>query len=323
MESTSKPRLAKLAGTFSALIFMVSGVAISPPVWAATGNADIDTATIQGLLDRPVDGVVRLPQGVFVVSPTLKLRRGVKIIGSYTVLKVSPGAGSYVAMLTGVQASTDLSGLSITGVIFDQNTQQAPASTYAMYHGSPRFAVAVYRGSGIEISGNQFLNSDNLNTVVTGTVVDHAVIRNNIFKTTDPALHDHSSVYTNSRDVQITGNFFYGSTVYGAAIETHGDRALIAGNKVYGYYRGANIVSSTTEFSGNAVFCGVNLVALWSLPPDGLHDVTIRDNRLYYPQPGYWQALLGIRIPDQYLRPVIEEPSSQLPFVRITVEGNR
>lgn len=148
-------------------------------------------------------------------------------------------------------------------------------------------------------------------------------IRNNIFNTLDPALHDHSSIYTNSRDVEISGNFFYGTTVYGAAIETHGDRALVTGNKVYGHYHGANIVSSNTEFRGNAVFCGVNIVVLWSLPPEGLHDVTIRDNRLYCPRPDYWQSLIGIRVPAQYPRPVIEEPSSQLPFVRITVVGNQ
>src|SRR6185312_6974931 len=98
--------------------------------------------------------------------------------------------------------------------------------------------------------------------------------------------------------------------------------AQITGNKIYGYYRGANIVSTYTVFSGNSVFRGVNLVDLWSLAPEGLHDVEVRDNRNYYPAPAYWQALLGIKIPAQYLQSVIYEPGAQVPFVRITVSGN-
>jgi hypothetical protein len=316
---TRKRILSALTG-----VIMAIGGGIVGTAGNATAATVVDTtARIQFLLDHPVDGTVSLPQGVFTITPTLRLARGVKIVGHYTVLRVAPGAGDYFAMLTGVRPATDLSGLNITGVIFDQNAQQNPVTTYSLYHGYPRFAVVAYKGSGITIGGNQFLNSDNLNTVVTGTVVDHAVVAGNIFKTLDPGLHDHSSIYTNSLDVSITGNFFYGSSVYGAAIETHGDRAQITGNKVYGYYRGANIVSADTVFSGNTVFCGVNLVDLWSLAPEGLHDVVVVDNRLYYPAAAYWQQLIGIRIPAQYLQPVIYEPGAQVPFVRISVSGNQ
>ncbi|MEV6872102.1 right-handed parallel beta-helix repeat-containing protein [Amycolatopsis sp. NPDC051128] len=308
-------------GSFLAMVVtFTAGIVSASPVSAATVSEA--TARIQSLLDHPVDGTVDLPQGVFTVAPTLRLSRGLKIVGHYTVLRVAPGAGDYLAMLMGVQPSTDLSGLSITGVIFDQNEQQNPVTTYSLYHGFPRFAVVAYKGSGITIRDNQFLNTDNINTVVMGTVVDHSLITGNIFKTVDRERHDHSSIYTNSQYVTIAGNYFVGTDVTGAAIETHGAYAQITGNRVYGYYRGANIVSTYTVFSGNAVFCGVNLVALWSLAPEGLHDVEVRDNRNYYPLPAYWQALIGLKVPAQYLQSVIYVPGAQVPFVRISIAGN-
>lgn len=313
----------KIVSTILLCVLVGAAGGITGTGTAAAATVSETTERVQYLLDHPVDGTVNLPQGVFTIAPRLRLARGVKIVGHYTVLRVAPASGDYLSVLTGTQPSTDLSGLSITGVIFDQNAQENPVTTYSLYHGYPRFAVVAYKGTGITIRANQFLNSDNLNTVVTGTVVTGAEITANIFKTVDAARHDHSSVYTNSTDVTISGNSFYGTDVYGAAIETHGDRARITGNKVYGYYRGANIVSANTEFSNNAVFRGVNLADLWSLAPDGLHDVHVTDNRNYYPAPDYWQALIGVRIPAEYLRAVIYEPGAQRPFLRIWVSGNQ
>src|SRR5260370_6270959 len=126
-------------------------------VGAAGAGADA-TARIQALLDQPVNGVVRRPSGTFTVRPALRLRQGETIIGNHTPLRVAAGSGNYLAMLAGASQSTDLSGLSITGVIFDQNAPANPiASVPALYHGWPRFVILVTRGSGINIGGDTFL----------------------------------------------------------------------------------------------------------------------------------------------------------------------
>src|ERR1035438_10266898 len=88
-----------------------------PAAAQAKVNAAVDsTAQIQALLNSPVNGVVNLPSGTFTISPSLQLNQGEAIIGHNTTLTVADSSGDYVAVLSGATATTDLSGLSITGV---------------------------------------------------------------------------------------------------------------------------------------------------------------------------------------------------------------
>ncbi|MDT7725570.1 MAG: hypothetical protein QOI21_2146 [Actinomycetota bacterium] len=284
----------------------------------ATAATD-DTTQIQSLLDHPVNGTVDLPRGVFTVAPTLRLHNSAAIVGHDTTLRVAAQAGNYYAMLTADTPGRDLSGLKITGVTFDQNAPNNPVEKSTLFNGYPRFAIFFYVGSGIEITGNSFVNSDNLNTVVTGARVTKSTISNNRFETIDIAKHDHSSVYLHSTEVIVSNNVFIGSSVYGAAVDTHGENIQILNNSVSGYYRGMNVVSPNTLVANNTVSMAVNVVDLWSVANEGpLHDVTIKDNTLY-PAVDYWLAFLNLKVPALYTTPVIYDYTSTMPFIRITV----
>lgn len=286
------------------------------------------TARIQALLDDPVNGVVHLPSGTFTVRPALRLRHGETIIGRHTTLRVAAGSGNYLAMLAGASQSTDLSGLSITGVIFDQNAAANPIkSVSALYHGSPRFVILVTRGSGITIGGNQFLHANNVDTIATGQATSNVTISGNVFRSTDAPLHDHSSVYTSGTGTVISKNSFIGAAMYeAAAIEVHGDRASIRGNRVRGYFRGVNIVCSDTTFSRNSVVGAASPVELWSMVSPGLSNVQVTGNLLNR-NLGYWARVLRqhgqVMPPPRFTRQVGRYPSSTFPFRRISIRSNK
>jgi hypothetical protein len=285
------------------------------------------TARIQALLDNPVNGVVNLPPGMFMIRPVLRLRQAETIVGHHTTLKVAAHSGNYAAVISGASPGTDLSGLTIKGVTFDQNAAGNPiANVQPLFRGQPRFVVLVVRGAGITISGNKFMNTNNVNTVVTGSATSQVTISRNQFTggITSP-WHDHSSVYTSGTGTTISNNTFTGSHDI-AAIETHGDQASVTGNKVRGYYHGINIVSSDTTFSRNTVMGALAPVDLWSIVAPGLHDVTVTGNRLNRDLPGWARVLrrLGLPMPPaRATRQVVRDASSRFPFSQITVGGNR
>jgi hypothetical protein len=313
--------LCAVAGALSGVAAFGSAAhaAVSPGSAAAT-------ARIQGLLDHPVDGTVNLPAGTFAVRPGLRLQHGVKIVGHHTTLKVAPGSGSYQAMLSGATPATDLSGLSITGVTFDQNPRGNPVSTWALLHGKPRFVILTSSGTGIAITGNHFVGTDNLNTIVTGGGTRNVRISGNTFRTVNPRGHDHSSVYTAGTHTEITSNVFTGRSLYSsAAIEIHGDGATVTGNRVAGYLRGANIACSHTVFSHNTIRGSASPVDLWSVAAPSLSHVTVTGNILHRDLK-HWASVYhqhGGELPaPRYTKMVIRDQLSSYPFSQITVAHN-
>lgn len=309
---------------------MTATMAAAPPAHAAgtRGTATaLATARIQHLLDSPVNGNVRLPSGTFNVRPGLHLYRGVQITGHNTTLRVATGSGDYRALLTGATPTTDLSGLSITGVTFDQNTAQNPVrKSSALFHGQPRWVIVMQAGSHMSIRGNRFVGTDGLNSIVTGGATKDVTITGNEFSVTNVRGHDHSTIYTDGVRTTVTANRFHGASLFdSAAVETHGSYVSIKGNRISGYYRGTNIVSSSTTFSGNKVIAAGNPVALWSMVPPGLTQVTVIGNRLNRDLP-HWQrvyAHFGSVFPSaRYTQMVIRNPTSTYPFHDIVVSGN-
>ncbi len=299
--------------------------AMAPAAEAAQLNA---TARIQALLDNPVNGVVNLPSGTFTVRPSLRLNQGEKIVGHHTTLRVASSSGNYAAVLAGASAGTDLSGLTITGVTFDQNASGDPIrSVSALYQGKPRFVILVSSGTGISITNNKFLDTNNVDTVVTGTATASVTISGNELRGRNTPRHDHSSVYTSGTGTTISGNTFIGSAMYNsAAIEVHGDRVSIVRNTVRGYYRAVNIVSSDTTFSRNTVTGAGNPVDLWSTVAPGLHDIAVSGNVLNRDL-RFWSGVLqrmSLQMPSaQFTRQVIRDATSKFAFQRITIRGNR
>jgi hypothetical protein len=317
------------AAVFAAAAGALLGAAVfSTSAHAAEGpSAAAATARIQGLLDHPVGGTVDLPAGTFTVRPGLRLQHGVKIAGHHTTLKVARGSGNYQAMLAGTTPTTDLSGLSITGVTFDQNARGNPVSKPdALFHGKPRFVILVSAGRDIKIRGNRFTGTDNVNTIVTGGGTGNVQISGNTFQTVNPRGHDHSSVYTSGTHTEISDNVFTGASVYSsAAIEIHGDWASVTGNRVTGYPRGANIACSHTVFSHNTIKGAMSPVDLWSVAAPRLSHVVVTHNTLGRDL-GRWARVYhrhGGRLPAaKYTRMVIRDELSSYPFSHITVAHN-
>ncbi len=330
LRHVAAPLAALLAVGFTSLAMAPAalGATSSAGATAATGAIATDTARIQSLLDRPASGRVNLPSGTFTVRPTLRLSHGETIIGHHTTLKIASHSGNYAAMLTGTTEATDLSGLTITGVTFDQNSAGNPiTSVPGLYTGQPRFVLTIVFGSGITITGNRFINTNNVNTLVTGGATRYVKISGNAFYATNSPSHDHSSIYTSGTSTVITGNSFAGVAMYNsAAIEVHGDRATISGNLVRGYYRGANIVCTHTTFSHNTVLGAASPVSLWSVVAPGLSNVAVTNNTLNRDLP-YWAGVLrqlGLPMPAaRYTQKVIRQASSTFPFSHITVRANR
>jgi Right handed beta helix region len=313
--------LAGLAGLTAGSLLLCLPAAAQAKVKATVDS----TAQIQALLDHPVSGVVNLPSGTFTISPTLQLQHGEAIIGHNTTLKVAASSGDYVAVLTGATYATDLSGLSITGVTFDQNAAGDPVTdVQKLYNGQPRFVLRIPNGTGITITADKFLNTNNVNTIATGSATSKVTISGNQFTGVSLPWHDHSSIYTSGTGATITGNTFTGSHDI-AAIEVHGDQAIITGNTISGYYRGINIVASDTTFTRNTITGALGPVDLWSIVAPGLHNVTVTGNTLKQNLAGWVRYLKTVAIPmptGVQIQQVFQQPSSTFPFTQITISGN-
>jgi hypothetical protein len=297
-----------------------------PAAAQAKVKATVDsTARIQALLDSPVNGVVNLPSGTFTIRPSLRLKQGEAIVGHNTTLTVAASSGDYVTVLTGVTPATDLSGLSITGVTFDQNAAGDPVTdVQKLYHGQPRFVLIVVKGAGITITGDKFLNTNNINTIVTGGATSNVTISGNQFTGVSLPWHDHSSIYTSGTGATITSNTFTGSHDI-TAIEVHGDQATITGNTIRGFYRGANIVASDTTFTRNTITGALGPVELWSTEAHGLHNVTVTGNKLGQDLTGWARYLKTVAIPmptGAQTQQVFQAPTSTFPLSQITISGN-
>lgn len=283
------------------------------------------TARIQALLNTPANNTVNLPSGTFTVQPTLRLSQGVRIVGHNTTLEVAKGAGDYKAILSAATPATSLSGLSITGVTFDQNTAGNPiAHTSALFQGKPRFAVWVPVGSGITITGNHFTGLDGVDAIVTGGATSNVTVSRNVFRARNPLGHDTSTIYTSGTGTTISNNTIVGTSMRAsAAIEVHGSQVRATGNCIRGYLKAINVVASQTDFSGNNVTGALNPVDLWSVVAPGLTDVTITNNHLGRDL-RYWRKIYGASMPAaQHTQMVVRDRASKFPFTNITVRGNR
>jgi hypothetical protein len=304
----------------------ISGMGPAPTLPA--GRHAAVTARIQELLDHPVNGIVNLPPGRFSIRPVLRLQQGVRIVGHRTTLRVAWRSGNYLAMLAGVTPATDLSGLTITGVTFDQNSRRNPVfNTASLLQGKPRFIILVSAGSGIAITGNRFVGIDGLNSVVTGGGTQNVTIGSNVFHSTNTRGHDHSSIYTSGTGTTIRNNRLTGTAMYSsAAIEVHGKRVSVTGNHIAGYPRGANIVASRTTFTRNTVVGALSPVDLWSVESPGLRHVAVTTNKLGR-NPHHWARVYRQHgrclPPHRYNRKVIRDELSSYPMYDITVRNNR
>jgi hypothetical protein len=310
----------------AAVAFTTAGQA---PASATTRlSPEAATTKMQALLDHPVNGSVSLPSGTFTIRPSLRLSQGEQIVGHNTTLKVASASGDYAALLSGQTPHTDLSGLRISGITFDQNSAgNSISATSSLFNGQPRFVILVSAGSGITITGNRLTGTDNVDSIVTGSATRNVTISNNIVQGSNPLGHDQSSIYTSGPQTTIIGNTLIGQSMFGAAaIEVHGTGVTVSGNRVSGYPRGANIVASHTSFTGNTVTGALNPVDLWSITAPSLSDVQVTGNTLGR-NLNFWKGIYQARgrpLPAaKYTGMVIRDESSKFGFSAIVVSGNK
>ena len=100
----------------------------------------------------------------------------------------------------------------------------------------------------------------------------------------------------------------------------------VTDKQIRGYFRGANIVSSDTTFSGNDVTGAGCPVDLWSTVSPGLHNVVVSGNVLNRNLPGWARVLrrFGLPMPASRLtQPLSKDAASTFPFNHIVVHGNK
>ena len=257
------------------------------PAHGLAGTTD-NTAAIQAAMDaaatagRNIHFPMRALGQPYVIGGTgliLKVAPGVKITADPGVtIKVKNNNGNYKSMLGGTVAGSDLSGLVVEGVTFDQNTPNNVVSNVASYYvdGSQRFCILAGIGSGITIKDCKFINIDGLNTLyLGGSAMKDVRVQDCEFDLvgTSPARHDHSTIYTTCDGQTITGNKFRGVLGgYGAvtAIETHGSSQVVTDNRIDGFQIGMNITGITdigndgVLVQGNTIYNALIGIQLWS-----------------------------------------------------------
>ena len=277
---------------------------------AAGDGVTVDTDRIQACLDAAPEGSrIYLPEGTFIITTTggygLKLtKKNLELFGSgrdSTIIKLRSGNGDYSALISDGTANgaTDLSGLYIHDLTIDQNSDGNPMSDVTMggplYHGSPRAAVRVNHAFDVRIEDVRFANSDCLNTIqdsggasLTGRWV---VARCYFTGVGNGAQHDHSTIYFHGDDIEVAANIFEaGGAAAITAIETHGAKQMINGNRVYGYCTMANVTGTAgtaqnaivTNNIGRAVGMGIHMWAydFTGLVGAALSDVVISQNQV-------------------------------------------
>jgi hypothetical protein len=295
------------AETMSAVSGKVDKIAVPvsalDPAYGLTGSTD-NTEAMQAALDaaaesgRNIHFPMRVLSQPYIVGGSgvlLKVAAGVKITADPgVVFKVKNNNGNYKAILGGTTSSTDLSGLVVQGVTFDQNTSgNAVSDVRTLYvDGTQRFCILVGVGSIIRVRDCTFQNIDGLNTIYAGgPAMKDVRIQDCEFDLVgdSPTWHDHSTLYLSCDGLTITGNKFrgiFGSPGATTAIETHGPSQVVTSNRVEGYKIGANI-TGITKLGNDGVIVSANVIRnaligiqLWSYTGTngGLRDCVVTDN---------------------------------------------
>lgn len=162
-----------------------------------------------------------------------------------------------------------------------------------------RFAVEIGSGRVVTIRRVGFANMAAENIIVTGVPVEKVIIRDNAFrnigKEPNNIYHDHSTLYINGQNAEISNNTFIASgrsdPGTNTAIEYHAKTGTISQNTVNNYINGILVTAADISIDGvvvsnnnlDGVANGINLWALNNPPIDNaqfLKNVTIANNTI-------------------------------------------
>lgn len=197
------------------------------------------------LVNAPTTGAIILP-----------IASGQKrnIVGNGATIKIVNNSRQYTSIFGSNTTTDDLSGLTVDGVIFDQNSANNvfPASGNVLLYG--HCTVCVRNGSEINLRNNLIQNIVTTNSFYlngndgSGAVnVDHVYVANNRWVNVGGSgtPQDHSTIYVHGDDFIIQENYgegaFLGATGTAAFIETHGTRQSVFDNVAKNFEGFANI----------------------------------------------------------------------------------
>jgi hypothetical protein len=310
-----------------------------------------DTVAIQAALNAaPSTGaVIWFPRGTYKVSisagdTTRKialnvLKQNITLQGDSagaSVIKLADNQGDYRAIIgdNTTSGTTDLSGLAVRHLTFDQNsagnviTLVGPGDP--LFQGMARYVIRFNTGSKAVIENCQFLNTDNVNTIgLNGDAVTDVAVRNCLFSNVgaNSPSHDHSSIYTHCDRAEISGNTFLGGGVSArTAIETHGSSQYVHNNTIKNFQKLANItgVSVSSLIAVVRDNIGVGLasgIVIWSQTYAGnnsgwgIEDVLISGNMIEIDM-NQWAAVAT------YKTGIYLDPGSNLPTRNVSIRGN-
>jgi len=316
--------------------------------YGAVGNGGTDdTVAIQAALDAvPAGGgTVYFPTGTYLVSIAngdnvnklaLRLTKtGVTLRGAgrgSTTIKLANSVGDYTAMVSDNTAlgTTDLSGLTIRDLTFDQNSTNNVVSNINQFTGQPRFVLRWQVGQRLVVENCRFTNTDNINTIyANGSAVQHVSVRHCVFDNVgaNSPKHDHSAVYTHGSKVDITGNTFVGGGISATtAIETHGGIQTVRGNRIENFFCFLNVTGVSASSIGGSVVGNVGRglgtgIVIWSrvytnnTSGYGMEDFVIQGNTLEI-DIDQWAAVPSYRCG------ISLDVGSSLPVHNVFIRGN-
>lgn len=213
---------------------------------------------------------------VFLVTPTvadvsgalLSFTVGIPVIGNNATIKIADNTPGYATIIGNMNTAIDLTGLDISGLVFDHNAENTNnfTATGAVLN-SARHTVYVKRGSMFRFWNNTVDRASCTNSVVYSGDGNTAncFVENNLWKrvgkTPNGLYFDHSTLYLTGDNINVTGNTFEGD-FWGAggttcAIEVHpGYRCVIANNIGTKYHSAINYAGVYETDSTDGIVSG-------------------------------------------------------------------
>jgi hypothetical protein len=280
----------------------------------AVDNIQKITNAIAYVADTYGKGIVWIPEGEFLISPTktkrIVLRSNVTIKGVGT-LKVKDDAGDYETIFGAQTNGTYVENVKFEGFTVDQNPKKNTTCKITIgIANTSQFVISLQNFKNAKVRNMTFNYCSGVNTVLlSGRGCRIAIVKDCEFRFAKPINHasyDNSAIYFNCEHHQASGNMFYADLAEsaGGAIETHNGLSTITNNTSDGYSTVCNVVSAssgepkTRDYSDIVVANNVATkcrygIRLWSITNMELTNVIIANNVLSVNNADRGLALVG------------------------------